>query len=70
MRDKDRVRIALILEPLPDSVPWECRVRRALKALLRSYRLRNVLFVPPRALEENPAQWRAVEPATADDRNI
>ena len=60
-------RIALILEPLPDGVPWACRVRRALKSLLRAYGLRNVLFVAPETLEANPGQWRAVEPVSGAD---
>jgi hypothetical protein len=62
----DKIRIALILEPLPGGIPWEVRVRKALKALLRAYGLRNVLFVSPERLENDPS-WRAVEPA-ADPR--
>jgi hypothetical protein len=56
----DKVRIALILAPLPDEVPWPVRVRRALKALLRSYGLRNRLFVSPEELETG--LWKEVKP--------
>jgi hypothetical protein len=59
--DTPKVRVALILEPLPDDIDWSVRVRRALKTLLRSYRLRNRLFLDPRQLEDSP-EWREVEP--------
>ena len=56
-------RIALILQPLPDSVPWPNRVRKALKSLLRTYGLKNVLFLAPETLEQDRSSWREVEPA-------
>jgi hypothetical protein len=42
----DRVRIALILEPLPDAggPQWEVRVRKALKGLPRVHGLKNALL--------------------------
>jgi hypothetical protein len=42
--------IRLVLRPLPDSVPGTVRVRRALKTLLRCYRLKavEVVEVPAR----------------------
>jgi hypothetical protein len=43
----ERVRVALILEPLRHEVPWDVRVRRALKSPLRSYGIRSRLFVEP-----------------------
>jgi hypothetical protein len=66
------VRIALILEPLPDNggPPWEVRVRKALKGLLRAHGLKNVLFVSPETLESNPAAWRAVEPVPGADASV
>jgi hypothetical protein len=60
-------KIALLLEPLADDIPWECRVRRALKALLRCYRLKNTLFVTPETLENSPDQWREVSPVNGFD---
>jgi hypothetical protein len=62
-----KVRIALILEPLPGGIPWEVRVRKALKSLLRAYGLRNALFVTPEALEANPGLWREVLPVPGAD---
>lgn len=47
---KDRFIVGLLLEALDDPVPGPVRVRRALKALLRSYNLRCRLFLSEAAL--------------------
>lgn len=55
-----RVRIHIILEPLPDGVPWNLRVRRLLKYALRCLRLKNVhhklLIAPPEPKPEEKPQ--------------
>ena len=59
-KDGTGPRIALILEPLADEIEWPIRVRRALKALLRSYKLANRLFVSPELLEQDPS-WQEID---------
>jgi hypothetical protein len=58
-----RERFTLILEPLPDDVPAEIRLRRPLKHLLRACRLRCVRVddAPP-ADHTSPASTQEVPP--------
>jgi hypothetical protein len=63
----DRQRFALVVEAQPDEVPAVVRLRRALKVLLRSFRLRAIRAeeVPAALVEGEQAPAPGPGPAAA-----